>query len=249
MKNLLIISALPLEINPIKDILKNVKINNFKISFLTTWVWNLNVVYSLKEYFDKKQKPDFILNIWTCWAKTWKDMSYFQVCRIKNLSNNKESIPPVYLKLTRLDEILCSDKVILKWDDLKSFEYVDMESYWIDFVCSKEKIPFLLLKKPFDIVWNNSKNLDLKNLQISIRSIEFEEIIKLIWEYLEKNSPIFSNLEMEKFKKKYLLTFSEFEIFKKFLNKNIAFWVDKNQIFKDIRSLEKKEFLNKIKQL
>lgn len=51
MKNLLIISALPIEINPIKDILKNIKINNFKISFLTTWVWNLNVVYSLKEYF------------------------------------------------------------------------------------------------------------------------------------------------------------------------------------------------------
>lgn len=248
MKNLLIISALSIESKEAKKICENIKIKDLKISFLTTWVGNLNVIYSLKDYFDKKQLPDFVLNIWTCWAKTWKEMSYFQVCRVKNLSNNKESLPPVYLKLSRIDEILCSDKVITNNEIMWDFEYVDMESFWIDFICSKENIPFIMLKKPFDIVWSNSKNLDLSDLQKSFMEINFIEILNNIALYLEKNSPIFSQTELSKFKTKFKLTFSEFEIFKKFLNKSIAFWREKNEILKELRKLEKIEFLEKIKR-
>lgn len=247
MKNLLIISALSIESKEAKKICENIKINNLKINFLTTWVGNLNVVYSIKDYLQKKQKPDFILNIWTCWAKSWENMTSFQVCRVKNLSNNKEALPPIYLKLLRIDEIICSDKVITNKNDLLDFEYVDMESFWIDFICSKENIPFLMLKKPFDVVWNDSKNLNLQDLQKSLLEFDFENIFLQIKDYLDKNSPIFSDLELEKFKKKYLLTFSEFEIFKKFLNKNIAFWKQKNEILKELRNLEKPQFLQQIK--
>ena len=68
-------------------------------------------------------------------------MIFFKYIEILNATNNKESIVPIYLKYLELKSILSSENVITKETDLFWEDYVDMESFWLNLVSSKEKIP------------------------------------------------------------------------------------------------------------
>lgn len=246
MKNILIVCALPLETNILKEKIKNTK--DLKFSFLSTWVWNFNMIYSLKEYLETKTKPDFIVNIWVCWKLNNDFNNYFSVVKIKNSSNSKEALVPIFLPNLELKSILCSDKIVTSKDDLNWFEFVDMESFWFDFVLSKQKIPYLILKKPFDEVWIKSTNLDLSQIKHLLLDFDFEKLFAEITKYLDKNSAIFSEVEILKFKHKFGFTFAETELFKKYLNKNIAFWLSKNDMISNLKKINSEEIQKKIKQ-
>lgn len=245
MKKVLIITALPQELKWVKDSI--IKSKNLSIDFLQTWVWNLNVVYSLKSYIFNKWKPDFIINIGACWCKNDKYKDFFQVYKIKNLSNNREVIVPVYTEYLDLKWIYCSDKIITSKNELIEEDFVDMESYWIDFICDKEKIPYILIKKPFDIVSKNSKKVDLEELKNSFKDLDYDKLLLLIEEFFNKEIWLNYENEIALLKEKFRLTFSETNILKNYINKKISFWENFLDIYNYLIWLEKEKFLEEIK--
>lgn len=247
--NLLFCIALPNEIKIIKQEIKNLELKWVKIDFLLTGVWILNTIYSVKNYIQEKNKPDFIINIWVCWKINNDFSDFFQVYRIKNLSNNKEAICPLYIENTTLKSIICSDKIITKEDQLWNENFVDMESFWIDFISDKEKIPYIIIKNPFDIVSKDSLKVDIKDLENNLKWFNWKNLINQIIDFLKQNKEIkLIEDKIKLIKENFKLTFSETEFLKKYINKNIAFWNNLEKIFESIHVLEKKDLLKLIKE-
>lgn len=239
--------ALPYELKIIKEEIKKIEIKWTRVDFLLTWVWVLNTIYSIKDYISKNNKPDFIINLWVCWKINDNFNDFFQVYRITNISNNKEAICPIYVNNNELKSIACSEKIITNKSELLQEEFVDMESFWIDFICSKEKIPYIIIKKPFDIVWEKSKKVSLLKLENDLKWFNYNELINKIIDFLWKNKNDFES-KIKLLKEKYRLTFSETQLLKKYINKNIAFWDNLENITKSLNNEEKEEILKKIKK-
>lgn len=244
MKKILFVVALTEELKVIKEEINALKLWLklwFKVDFLLSWVWNYNTINSLKDYIFTKQKPDFIINIWVCWMINNDFKDFFQVYRIKNIANNKEIICPNYLKILPLKSILSSEKIITDKNELQKEFFVDMESFAIDFICTKEQIPYIIIKKPFDIIWKDSKKVDINKLKDSIKWFDYKSLLQEINIFLEKNK---SKNDFDKkifdLKLKFRLTFCETEMLKKYINKCKAFW-------EDILFLDKNDLLIKIK--
>ena len=71
-------------------------------------------------------------------------------------------IVPPFLQIASLRTCFSSENVILNRPEILDVDdemYFDMESRWIEFVSSKHKIPRLILKVPFDFIWNETKGL------------------------------------------------------------------------------------------
>lgn len=235
--------ALPIEAKTIKQEIKNLNLKWIKIDFLITWVWVLNTIYSIKDYIEKNTKPDFIVNIWVCWKTENESDDFFQVYRIKNLSNNKEVICPVYIDFLELNSIACSDKIITDKNSLLEETFVDMESFWIDFIADKEKIPYIIIKKPFDLISKDSLKVDKNDLEKVLVWFDyiklFSEIEKFILSLGNKND---FEEDIKYLKELFKLTFSQTEILKKYFYKQKAL----NKDIIDLKSLEKKDFLKEI---
>ncbi|MDD5769689.1 MAG: hypothetical protein PHE25_01870 [Candidatus Gracilibacteria bacterium] len=238
--------ALSQELKILKEEFKNLKIRN--IDFLLTGVGVLNTIYSIKDYISKNKKPDFIINIGVCGKINDCFLDFFQVYRIKNLANNKEIICPIYINFGNLKSIASSDKIITSFNELENESFVDMESAGIDFICDKEKIPYIIIKKPFDIVSKNSKKVDLKSLEDSLRGFNYLGLIREIENFISKNTKNNFDEGISNLKQKLKLTFSENELLKKYINKNIAFGSPEENIFKNLDLLNKKEILDLIKK-
>lgn len=276
--------ALPIEAKTIKQEIKNLNLKWIKIDFLITWVWVLNTIYSIKDYIEKNAKPDFIVNIWVCWKTESESEDFFQVYRIKNLSNNKEVICPVYIDFLELHSIACSDKIITdkselidiqekfqnekvwgkktfsKWvyenineqeisffdkkiSKFSDFSFVDMESFWIDFIADKEKIPYIIIKKPFDLISKDSLNVSKNELENCLIWFDYKKLLNEIEKfilYLENKNDFEEDIKY--LKELFKLTFSQTEILKKYFYKQKA--LNKNII--DLKILEKKDFLKEI---
>lgn len=245
--NILISCALSHELKIIKETIKKINIFNLDISYLITWVGNYNTIYNLKNHINKNWKPDFVLNFWVVWKASNSSDDFFQVYRIINASNKKESIVPIYFKALNLESILSSENVITNEKYLQWEDYVDMESFWINYVASKESLPVILIKKPFDIVWSKSNNVSIEELKNSLKSFDYERILTQIRKYLENNKK--DLIDLDYYKTYFKFTFSEFEIFKKNYNKMIAYKVDFDSFFEENRELAKKEFLEKLKEI
>jgi hypothetical protein len=223
--------ALPAELKIVKNEIKKLNILWLDIKFLLIWVWNYNVIYSVKDYISNNSKPDFIVNLWVCWHSLLEIIDVIQVYRIKNLSNDREEIVPLYLNLYKLESILSSEKVIIDKKNMLWENFVDMESYWINYICNKEKINFIIIKVPFDLVWAESKNVSINSM---IRKLEK----KL---YLINNQK--KDIDLSFYKNYFSFTFSEFEIFKKNYKKFLAFWIDFDDFFERNNFMDKKTFL------
>lgn len=240
--NILIICALSQELKMIKSEIKNLNFPELKIDFVQTWVGNYNTIYSLKDYLDKND-IDFLVNIWVCGKASQEvEDDFFQVSRIKNNSNSKESLPTIFFKFLELKSILASEKVITEKAEMIWEDYVDMESFAIDFVSSKEKIPFIILKKPFDFVSLDSKKVHIEAMQNSLKNLDYASLLENIVSYLDKN--IKETINLDYYKQYFSFTFTEFEIFKKLVNRYKALHKkDFTEFFEENKNLSKKEFL------
>jgi hypothetical protein len=119
-----------------------------------------------------------------------------------------------------------------------------MESFWIDFVCSREEIPYLIIKKPFDLISDNSKKVDLNDLQNCLKNFNYSELFGKIESFLQENEKESFEKEILILKEKFRLTFTETEMLKKYINKKISFWWDFSNIFEELSGLEKKDILD-----
>jgi len=102
--------------------------------------------------------------------------------------------------------------------------YVDMESYAVDFIAKKEKIPHSIIKLPFDSVSEGSKNVDKDALMKLLGDYDYSSLFHTIYTWCEKN--ITEEPDWEKHKKHFSFTVAELEIFKKQYNKFLAFDLD-----------------------
>lgn len=241
--------ALPIELKIIKQEIKNLELKWVKIDFLLTGVWVLNSIYSIKNYIQEKKKPDFIINIWVCGKNNSWFSDFFQVYRIKNLSNNKEALCPLYIENTILKSIVCSDKIITDTNKLWEENFVDMESFWIDFICDKEKIPYIIIKKPFDLISKDSLKVNKNDLEKSLLWFDWKKLIENIREFeTEDDEKKYIENNIQIIKEKHKLTFSETEFLKKAINKSIAFWKKSKEVFDDYYSIDKQELLSHIRE-
>jgi len=233
-KHILITCALWVELKSAKSLIRQLNYKNFDVKFLNIWVWVYNTIYSIKDYLSKN-KVDFLVNFWVCWSVENASKDYFQVYRIKKLSDNKEILTPIYIDFLSLKSILCSDKIITKENELLDEQYVDMESFWIDFICEKEWVPFIIIKKPFDVVSNESKKVNLLDLQKSLLDFDFYTLFKKIDLFLNENKKL--DLDIEFWFLKRRCSFQEFEQIKKDINKRLSLWSK----IEDIKQYYKKQ--------
>ena len=240
--NILFCCALSQELKIVKNEIKKLNFQKLNINFLQTWVGNYNTIYSIKDYLNNNC-VDFLINIWVCGKINKKaENDFFQVARIKNSSNLKESIVFIYLKLLNLNSILSSEKVITNNIDMIWENYVDMESYWFNLVSEKEKIPSIIIKKPFDFVSDESKKVDIEEMKNSLIHFDYENLLKEIDKYLDKN--YIESINLDYYKDFFSFTFQEFEIFKKQVNRYKALYKkDFLDFFEQNKNLSKKDFL------
>lgn len=165
---ILVIAAMPAELKHIKEWIKSANIKSkMDIDYLCTWVWNYETIFSLENYLSRVDEKVFVLNMWLCWYwnnSNEKKHDLIQISSIINLYNKKELIAPPYLEITHMKTCISSEEAIFGKSNQLNFItndelYFDMESWWIWFVCSKHKIPYLILKLPFDFIGNETSSL------------------------------------------------------------------------------------------
>lgn len=246
-KTVLIIAALPSELASIKKECKNNNIPGLKLKFFLSWVWNYNTIYNLKNHIDHLENtPDFIINIWLCGKITKASSSFFQVYRIFWAANQKESLCPIYINFLKKESILSSEKVITNEKNMQWENYVDMESYAIDLVATQEKIPYVIIKKPFDSVSEKSKSINIKLYQDCLSDLKYHELFKSILAFLQNHEDaeeILRSHYLRQTLELYTFTFSEKEIWKKWYARCIALWWNYENFLNENKRLTKNNFL------
>lgn len=227
------------ELKIIKAEIKDLNLIWFNISFLQTWVGNYETIYNLAKKLEK-ESFDFLLNIGICWyinENNW----LIQAARIKNLASNKELLVPICFQFTQLVSIWSSEIPVKNLGENADYNFIDMESYWIEFIGNKYQIPRIILKLPSDKIW---EELDLEIIKSSCQelwNIDYIKLFSQIQSYLELN---IAEENFDYIKEKYRFTFSEFEIIKKQIKKYEAL---SNASFRDFFdencSLGKLEFM------
>ena len=177
---ILVVAALPNELKAIREWIKNANLkDNLNIDYLCCWVWNYETISSLEHYLTLNPEPTFIFNVWICgyWDKIWEKKSdLIQVASVINLHTKKEMIVPPFLQIAPLKTCFSGENLVFEKlnnsEEIWIFDsemYYDMESRWIEFVCSKYKIPLLVLRVPFDLLsyWDNKVYVDKINELLS----------------------------------------------------------------------------------
>ena len=189
---ILVVSAMTNELKAIKKWVKSANLKeNLNIDYLCCGIWNYETISSLENYLTKNSEPVFIWNIWICgyWnSKNEIKSEPIQVANVVNVHTGKEMVVPPFLQIAPLKNCFCSENVILEKPDMwnKNDEmYFDMESRWIEFIASRYKYPRLILKVPFDFIWEN-ENVSNKNYREL--SEEIDKILKDLpyLDYLKK---------------------------------------------------------------
>jgi len=266
---ILFVSALSVELKIVKQEIKKLNISkNIEIYFFESWMWNYKTIMNLW-LFLVEQKFDFIVNIWVCgWNLHSNPLpkgegieQLIQISAIKNISNNKELISPVFLEFAKIESIVCSEKIIYDEKEIipllgkEGLGVVDMESYWFEMIWNKFNIPRIILKIPVDKIWEETKNFDFeKAKKLLAENINYSELIKKIEKYLDSPlNPPFQEGEIflkKKILNNYKWTFTEKIILEKLLNKFIVLelW-NLEEFFEENKELGKKEFLNKLRNI
>ena len=254
-KKILFISALNSELKIVKEqVKKNNIFKNLEIDFLLCWMGNYNTIYNLTKFLEKN-KIDFIVNIWVCGYK--KDYEkLIQVWRIKNISNNKELIIPNFINFSKISSLYCSEKIIFDKENILEENFVDMESFWVEFVSEKYNIPRIILKIPVDKIWEETKNFDFEKAKKFLsENIDYKKLLEEINNFLEKNI-ILENKNIEKFLKKLNFSESQKIIFEKLYNKyEVLVWDNFEDFLKSYfkkfedKKIEKKDLKNFLKYL
>jgi len=248
MHNILIVSALSTELNIVKSKIKKLDFKNIKTSFLSTWIWNYNMILSLTKFLKENNNIDLIINIWVCGYKNDYKKS-IQVWRIKNLSNNRELIVPNIIDFSDLESIASSEKIIFDSSELLDENFVDMESYWFEMVCNNFGIPRIILKVPVDKIWIETKNFDIKKAKQSLKEnlnyeLLFDKIKKYLYSLVDNN--IWKKIK-EKILSHFTFSFSEKIILEKLVNRFIVLEIwNMDLFFEENKDLNKKEFLKKL---
>jgi len=187
---ILFICATSIELKIVKENIKQLKIKeNISFEFLCLWIWNYQAIATLSS-FDNIDGMNFIVNIWVCGYK-FNYVPFFQVWKIRSSTLNQELIPPIFLRFGDLMSIYCSDLPVYDSSKLQTFydsiDFVDMESFGIEFVLQKYQIPRIYIKVPVDQIWEETKNFDFdKAKKLLNANIDYLSLVNKIKTYLDR---------------------------------------------------------------
>lgn len=252
MYKILIVWALSQEINVVKEEIKKLEIRNIKTNYLTTWMWNYNMILNLTRFLENHDF-DLVINIWVCWYGK-SNNKLIQVWRVFNLSNHKELIIPQIIDFWILESIACSEKPVYNEKKLLDENYIDMESYGFEKVCDSFSVPRIILKIPVDKIWEETKKFDFKKAEKYLReNLDYKELFKKINSYLENHFNIWKGKYkihidiFDIYNKKFNFTFSENEIFKRLYYRYISLVnKDFDSYFEINKDQNKKNFLKEL---
>ena len=199
---ILVVSALPSELKVLKEWIKSAKLKeNLIIDYLCCWIWNYETISSLEHYLSLNAESIFIWNIWVCGYRNQNNEKKFdpiQVASVINLHTEKEMIIPPFLQVAPLKTCFSSENIIFElpkfqneiWIE-KGEMYFDMESWWIEFVCLKYKCPCLILKVPFDFIWDDVLNnwkfsINIEKVSESLSKLSYHEYLLQILGWIQE---------------------------------------------------------------
>ncbi len=262
MYKVLVVSALSQELNIIKSEIKKLSLRNIKVSFLSTWMWNYNMILNLTRFLEKNYF-DLVINIWVCWYKNDFSINrqkanslFIQIWRIFNLSNSKELIIPQIINFWNIESIACSEKPVFDSLELSDEDFVDMESYGFEMVCNSFSISRILLKIPVDKVWSETNNFDFKKAEESLRNnINYKELFFEIHKYIDEHLKTWKGKYkihddiFDTYSQSFNFTFSQKEIFKKLYYRYISLVNSDFSVFYEAnKNMDKKKFLKKLEK-
>ncbi len=198
---ILVVAAMPNELKAIKEWIKSADLKvNLNIDYLCCGIWNYETISALEHYLTENKEPTFIWNIWICGyrnSKNEKKSEPIQVASVFNLHTQKEMIIPPFLKIAPMKNCFCGENVIYEKPEVQNDGwiandemYFDMESRWIEFVTSKYKYPRLILKVPFDFVWENNFK-SMQNVEIISKllvNLPYRDYLEKILDWIKNNS-------------------------------------------------------------
>lgn len=246
MYQILFTSALPAELKVIKNEIKSLNTKDMQIDFFSSGMGNYNTILELTKKLSEK-KYDFVVNIWVCGYTDIEKPDLIQVARSQNLANKKEILYPIVLEFAPLYSIACSEVAVVDPELLWENNFVDMESYGFEKVCESFQVARISLKIPVDNIGEETKNFDIEKAKKYLsENINYAELLEKIKNYLEKLPKKYNPEQYFEF---YNFTFSEKIIFEKWYYKFISLfiWEDFEDFFQENKHLEKKKFLETLK--
>lgn len=191
------VAAMPNELKAIKEWIKSANLKEkLDIDYLCCGIWNYETISSLENYLTKNSEPTFIWNIWICgyWnPKNEKKSEPVQVASVINVHTEKEMIIPPFLQIASLKTCFSGENIVYKKPEFKKEiwtiddeMYFDMESRWIEVIASKYKYPRLILKIPFDFIWEETESLkkekSFKDFILPLQDLPYHDYLdKIIW--------------------------------------------------------------------
>ena len=198
---ILVVAAMPNELKAIKQWIKSANLKeNLNIDYLWCGIWNYETISSLEHYLTEYKEPTFIWNIWICGYRNSgneKKSEQIQVASVINIHTEKEMVIPPFLGIAPLKTCFSSENVTYEKPEFKKEiwtiddeMYFDMESRWIEFVASKYKYPRLILKIPFDFVWEETESLkkekSFKDLILSLQDLHYHDYLEKIVRWIKQ---------------------------------------------------------------
>lgn len=199
---ILVVAAMPSELKAIKEWIKSAKLKtNLNIEYLCCGIGNYETISSLEHYLAQNSEPTFIWNIWVCGYRNQnkeKKSDPFQVATVVNIHTQKEMVIPPFLQIAPMKNCFCGENVVLEKPDIQNKiwsisdeMYFDMESRGIEFVALKYKLPCLILKIPFDFIWEEKvvkekcyKEISDKISEI-LKNLPYHNYLKQILEWID----------------------------------------------------------------
>jgi len=241
---ILFVCSLPPEKKALQNIFSSIPKQKYDI--LLTGVWVYQTIYSITKYLST-HTPEIIINVGICWRQEHISTDWVQIYRVKHLGNRKEALCPVYIDAFPLASIWCSDTIITSTADMQEETLVDMESFGVHFVCQREKIPFLMCKKPFDIVSPESKKIDITSITRAIESLPVENIFEKIEYFLAQTHSIPSD-DLTHIVHKHRLTWSEMQLLQFAVNRTVARGAKRTEIVQELEGKTKEEILDFLRE-
>lgn len=164
----LIAAALPAELRVAKMVF-----DKKDTTFLHTWMWNYQTIYSLMNYLETNVDIQEIVFIGIC-GWTGEKNRIIQVANVINAHTWKEIILPLVQTYAPLKTILSSEVPIHSVADMNWHEYVDMESRWAALVCERKSLPLSVFRVPFDEVWS-----------ITCQAVDYQEALYTLQLWLD----------------------------------------------------------------
>ncbi len=186
-----------------------------------------------------------------------------QVARVKNMANHKELLVPIFLKFAQLESIISSETPVYNSELISPLltregvrGWVDMESYWVEYVCDKFQTPRVMLKVPVDEIWEETRNFDIqKAKKLLVENIDYQKLLQQISHYLEQDkinskNNLLHKYDLELIKKiqlYYKMTVTEKIQFKKLYSKykvliEQEWWEKFEEFFEKNKTLSKWDF-------